>query len=209
MNLDTELYLTTDEIKFEIEHIDGLKMISESEDFIETVDNFDGNNRHIRFNKESFIFKDDIIESFGNNVDQYGILDFLHVLPKILLMNIRKIYVVSTKEDIARLEDEIGIYGFDLWNKGMYDWENSNVVISLLPHEHDVENIEGDVEIDMEYMENVRLSIWKTITCELFRSLQSNPLFEGEIEQGEVVVEDFCTMFFQPSRAIAIDEVQY
>ncbi|MEJ1518121.1 hypothetical protein R3O67_33635 [Bacillus cereus] len=204
MNLEQELYLNDNEIKYEIEHTDGLEIVSETENIIEVVDTFQENNRFLRFNKESYLVNEEMIEDFGQNLKECRILEYLQMLPKILLMNVRKIYIVSTSEHLEQLEDETGIYTFDLFNKGMYVWENGNIIISLAAHENESELLshqELEEEGQTDYDENLRIAVWKTIARELFHSLQSNPLFEDDIEQGEEVVEDFCEMFFSPTYA--------
>ncbi|MCU7666728.1 hypothetical protein [Bacillus thuringiensis] len=204
MNLEEELYLNDTEMRFEIEHTEGLEIVSETDNVIDVVDTFQENNRFLRFNKESYLVNEEMIEDFGQGLKECGIIEYLQMLPKILLMTVRKIYIVSTSEHLEQLEDETGIYTFDLFNKGMYVWENGNIIISLVAHENEAESLshqELEEEGQTDYDRNLRIDVWKTIARELFHSLQSNPLFGDDIEQGEEIVEDFCEMFFSPTYA--------
>lgn len=204
MNVEQELYLTNGELKYEIENTSGLEIVSETEDFFRVKDTLEENNRILRFNKESFMIDNEIIEDFGQDIEKYRVLECLQMLPKILHMNLRKVYILSTREHLEELEGMTGTYVFDLFNKGMYVWENGNIIISLVAHEDEAEQLSND-ELEefghTDYKNNLRLAVWKTIARELFHSLQSNPIFEDDVEQGEEVVDDFCELFFSPSYA--------
>jgi len=204
MDLEQELYLSDEEITFEIENIIGLETVLENENFIEVIDTFQGNDRRLRFNKESFLVDEEMIEDFGQELEEYRILECLQMLPKILLMNIRKIYIISTTEQLEQVEEMLGTYTFDLFNKGMYVWENGNILISLPAHEESAEKMSQE-ELEeygqTDYDTNLRIAVWQTIVRELFHSFQSNPIFENDLEQGEEAADDFCEMFFPATYA--------
>ncbi|MFP3729053.1 hypothetical protein U8V72_28095 [Priestia filamentosa] len=204
MHTEEELYLTLEEMKYEINNTSGLEIIEEKEEYLWVRDNLDNNHRVLRFNTETHEFNDELIESFGQDVSKYRILECIHMLPKILLMNLQKVYIISTNEHLRSVEEETNVYTFDLYNRGMYIWETGDVVISLRALEEEAELAsENELEIEgqTDYEENVRLLLWRTLTKELFRSLQSNPIFEHEVEQGDEVVEDFCELYFSPAYA--------
>ncbi len=204
MKIEQELYLNDEELLYEIGNTSGLEVIDDKNTYLKVADTLDNNQRMIRFNKESFIVNEDIIENFGEDISKYRLVECLHMLPKILLMNLKNIYIVSTPEHLAQVEDITNVYTFDLYNKGMYIWETGDIIISLIAHEEEAEtnsNEELDNEGQTDYDENLRVLVWRTLARELFHSLQSNPLFESDLEQGEEVVEDFCELYFTPTYA--------
>lgn len=204
MKLEQELYLNDEELIYEIRNTSGLKLLDNKDTYLKVEDTLDNNQRMIRFNKERFIISEDIIENFGEDTSKYRLVECLQMLPKILLMNLKNIYIVSTAEHLAQVEDITNVYTFDLYNKGMYIWETGDIIISLIAHEEEAEinsNEELDNERQTDYDENLRILVWRTLARELFHSLQSNPLFESDLEQGEEVVEDFCELYFTPTYA--------
>lgn len=204
MKIEQELYLNAEELMYEIENTSGLKLLADNGTYLKVEDTLENNQRKIRFNKENFIVTEDIIEDFGEDISKYRLVECLQMLPKILLMNLKNIYVVSTSEHLAQVEDITNVYTFDLYNKGMYIWETGDIIISLVAHEEEAEltsNEELDSEGQTDYDENLRILVWRTLARELFHSLQSNPLFESDIEQGEEVVDDFCELYFTPTYA--------
>lgn len=204
MKLEQELYLNDEELIYEIRNTSGLKLLDNKDTYLKVEDTLDNNQRMIRFNKERFIISEDIIENFGEDTSKYRLVECLQMLPKILLMNLKNIYIVSTAEHLAQVEDITNVYTFDLYNKGMYIWETGDIIISLIAHEEEAEinsNEELDNEGQTDYDENLRILVWRTLARELFHSLQSNPLFESDLEQGEEVVEDFCELYFTPTYA--------
>ena len=204
MKIEQELYLNDEELLYEIENTSGLELLDDKSTYLKVADTLDNNQRMIRFNKESLIVNEDLIESFGEDISKYRLVECLQMLPKILLMNLKNIYIVSTPEHLAQVEDITNVYTFDLYNKGMYVWETGDIIISLIAHEEEAEtnsNEELDNEGQTDYDENLRVLVWRTLSRELFHSLQSNPLFESDLEQGEEVVEDFCELFFTPTYA--------
>jgi len=204
VKLEQELYLNDEELIYEIRNTSGLKLLDNKDTYLKVEDTLDNNQRMIRFNKERFIISEDIIENFGEDTSKYRLVECLQMLPKILLMNLKNIYIVSTAEHLAQVEDITNVYTFDLYNKGMYIWETGDIIISLIAHEEEAEinsNEELDNEGQTDYDENLRILVWRTLARELFHSLQSNPLFESDLEQGEEVVEDFCELYFTPTYA--------
>jgi len=204
VKIEQELYLNDEELLYEIENTSGLELLDDKSTYLKVADTLDNNQRMIRFNKESLIVNEDLIESFGEDISKYRLVECLQMLPKILLMNLKNIYIVSTPEHLAQVEDITNVYTFDLYNKGMYVWETGDIIISLIAHEEEAEtnsNEELDNEGQTDYDENLRVLVWRTLSRELFHSLQSNPLFESDLEQGEEVVEDFCELFFTPTYA--------
>lgn len=207
MNLDNDLYLTDEEIRYEIENTEGLELIEETDSYYEVHDTFNGTERYVRFNKEDYLVNQDMIQSYGHNIDKYRVLEFLQTMPKILLMNLRKVHILSTYEDLESFNEATGIYSYDIWNKSLYDWESGNVVLSIIPHESQIDNM-YDLDGDFLDEENVMVSIWISITKELFHTLQSNPIFDGQIEQGEEIVEEYCSLLFHQSRGIEIESIE-
>jgi len=204
VKLEQELYLNDEELIYEIRNTSGLKLLDNKDTYLKVEDTLDNNQRMIRFNKERFIISEDIIENFGEDTSKYRLVECLQMLPKILLMNLKNIYIVSTAEHLAQVEDITNVYTFDLYNKGMYIWETGDIIISLIAHEEEAainSNEELDNERQTDYDENLRILVWRTLARELFHSLQSNPLFESDLEQGEEVVEDFCELYFTPTYA--------
>lgn len=198
-------YPTNDELKGSLLETQALTIEDETNEFIFVRDEYPLQNgfsdRFIRFNKDN-VRAEDLIESFGEDVQKFHLVEFLESLPKVLMMTIEKIYFVRTETHLESLyeEDKSPNHTFSLEHLGMFVWADGTIFISLPAHE---EASEEEAQKDLkslgfsDYEKTLKIGIWQTLAHELYHSLQANPLFEEEVEQGEDAAEEYCRRLFE------------
>ena len=179
------------ELQSLIEEAKGLEIENITKDLIVVRDTFMGNDKLIHFNKSHFEVGESLIQSFNNDITPYDVVEFIQFLPKVLFMNITKIFFVKSAEEIEALNSILDVKDNEL---SILEDEKGFIIINIAAHERKVaeDTKEGFGILGYADDINVKMSIQYSLLTELHRSMQKNPLFESEVEQGSLATQEFC-----------------
>lgn len=191
-----DVYFTNQEMKQSFEEIEGLSLHRETNTYYDVYDEYDG--RMVRFHKDHFEITTDMIEAYKNEIEEFDIFACLYSLPKVMMMNVKKIFFVKNTKDVVSITKEYGSLKFDFAKLGKFDIKNGIIVINIQAHEKELESsLKNNAKKEVvNYEILLKENIWKTLVYYLYRSLQSNPLLKGLLDTSEEATREFLDELF-------------
>lgn len=187
-----------------INNSEGVELINETDGFYEIYDGYGHNDRVLQINKSNLLIDETFIELFHyKEIKKEQVLLFLHQLPPVLLMHLKKIIFTNlTEKELLALEELSPNHTMDINpdSIGMAVYNDSTVLIHLENHKKAAIEIESeDISVlgySIGWERHFLDGIYQTIAHELFHLAQFNPLIDAYIPEGEEVAENFCRELF-------------
>lgn len=205
LNEAQEIYFSNVEMREAFLEVDGLNIQEETETYFEVIDNYELHGRTIRFHKENFEVTADLIGTFGENIDEFDVFNCLGLLPKIIFMNVKKIYFLKSAGHTAVIQEMFPDMSSIEYDFGLFSKQDGVIAINVALHENQLEYALKEKMSKKEVQDYEMLlkeSVWSTLVYHLYRSMQSNPLLRGGIDESEEEAKRFCEELFRKEESL-------